>query len=106
MLPLRLKSPSQPLVFCFTGVSSLCTAITALYEAYPNVSASLCLWEEKYFLAVHSRLKTRRAIFCILTEYADFLGPGSVIYSFYEEHGKNISQNAVAELGAAMHFGK
>lgn len=99
---MRLKSPLQPLVFCFSGVSPLCSAIVKLYDCYPDVHASLCLWEQKYFLAVHSRLKMRRTVFCTLTEYGKYLGPGSVIYSFYEEHGKSISQNAVAELGAAM----
>lgn len=69
---------------------------------YPQVSASLCLCGRKYYLAVHSQLKMRRKVSGLCAEFGTYLGPGSVQYAFYEEHGKKISHNAVAELGAAF----
>lgn len=102
VLPVQLKAPLQPLVFCFSGVSHLCTAVARLYDFYPQVKASLCLYDRKYYLAVHSKLKMRRKVFRLLVEFGSYLGPGSVTYAFYEEHGKNISDDAVSELGAAF----
>ena len=102
---MRLKTPAQPLVFRFSGVSPLCGAVAKLYEIYPGVEASLCLYRENYFLAVHSSLEKRVRVFRAASEYGAFLGPGSVLYSYYEEHGRRISCNAVAELGAALHGG-
>lgn len=99
---MRLKFPSQPLVFCFSGVTALCSAVAKLYKAYPALKASLCLQEQTYYLAVYSRLKMRRSVYFSMIEYGSYLGPGRVIYSFYEEHGKRISLDAVAEIGAAM----
>lgn len=103
VLPLKLKAPSQPLVFCFLSVSPLCGAVAKLYDIYPDVSASLCVCGRKYYLAVHAKLKMRRRVFGVCAEFGTYLGPGSVMYAFYEEHGKKISHDAVAELGAALH---
>ncbi len=102
---MRLKTPSQPLVFCFSGVSSLCGAVEKLYDIYPDVCASLCFYKHCYFLAVHSRLLMRGKVRGILEEYGKFLGPNGVLYSFCEEHGIPITHNAVAELGAALRNG-
>lgn len=99
---MRLKFPSQPLVFSFFGVSALCDAVSALYDRYPRLSASLCLSGGIYYLAAHTSLSARKSVYCTLSEYGNFLGPGSVLYAFHEEHGKSISRNAVAELGAAL----
>lgn len=99
---MRLKSPPQPLVFCFSGVSPLCGAVAKLYDIYPEVSAYLCLNAEKYYLAVYASLAMRRRVFSIVMEYGSYLGPGSVKYSFYEEHGQKITHEAVAKLGAAL----
>jgi len=103
VLPLRLKTPSQPLVFCFSGVTPLCGAVAKLYDIYPDVTASLCLYRCQYYIAVYSKLTMRRHVWSAAIEFGVYLGPGSVMYSFYEEHGKKISHNAVTELGAALH---
>lgn len=102
VLPLRLKKPVQPLVFCFSEVSPLCGAAAALYELSPNVGARLCLYNRKYYLAVNSTLKMRAPTCRTVGKYGRFLGPCRVLYSFYEEHGKIISKNAVQELGGAL----
>lgn len=102
VLPLRLKTPSQPLVFCFSGVSPLCGAVEKLYDIYPDARASLCFYRGCYFLAVYSSLAMRGKVRSLLYEYGKFLGPSGVLYSFCEEHGMPITHNAVTELGAAL----
>lgn len=99
---MRLKSSSQPLVFCFPNVSALCNAVGKLYDFHSLLAASLCCCQNKYYLAVHATLRSRRKVYDIVSEYGVFLGPGSVRYAYFEEHGFSISHNAVAELGAAL----
>jgi len=103
VLPLRMKSPAQPLVFCFSDVSELMGAVEKLFEIDCGIKARLCLNRDRYFLAVYSSLSKRSKFFCVVSEYGKYLGPGSVLYSFFEEHGKKISDDAVNELGSAIH---
>lgn len=60
------------------------------------------MYRDFYFLAVYSSLSRRGAAARICVPYGLFLGPARVLYSYLEEHGCGISQNAVAELGAAL----
>lgn len=99
---MRLKKPAQPLVFCFPNVSALCGAASELCGLYPGVKARLSLYREKYFLAVYSSLGQRASVVRALGEYGLFLGPGRVLYSFYEEHGRLLSRDAVKELGGPL----
>ncbi len=99
---MRLKTPSQPLVFCFSGVSALCGAVEKLYDLYPKASASLCLYKNCYYMAVYSCLAMRGKVHGILSEYGKFMGPSGVLYSFFEEHGTFITRDAVTQLGAAF----
>ena len=102
---MRLKYPAQPLVFSFSGVTPLCGAVSKIYEIYPDVDAALCLYRDRYFLAVYAGLSMRGRVFRTAGEYGAYLGPGRVLYSFFEEHGQSISRNAVEDLGAALHRG-
>ncbi|WP_099205592.1 hypothetical protein [Scatolibacter rhodanostii] len=99
---MRLKTPSQPLVFCFSGVSPLCGAVEKLYDIYPDARASLCLHKTCYYVAVFCRLSMRGKVRGTLSEYGKFIGPSGVLYSFCEEHGTFITHDAVTELGAAF----
>jgi len=102
---LRLKHPAQPLVFCFSGVSALCGAVVRLYGAVPDAPASLCVYGGRYYLAVYAGLRERRQVILAAEEFGVYLGPACVLYAFYAEHGRELSQNAVAELGAALYRG-
>ena len=50
MLHVRLKRPAQPLVFQFQRAGSLCAAVACLYQAWPKLEASLCLYRGAYYL--------------------------------------------------------
>ena len=102
---LRLKRPAQPLVFCFPGVSALCGAVARIYGVFPNAPALLCLYQGRYYLAVSASLRERRQIFLAAGEFGAYLGAAPVLYSYYAEHGRELSRNAVAELGTALHRG-
>lgn len=99
---MRLKHPPQPLVFSFRGVSSLCGAVSAVYELLPQVPSSLCLYRGIYFLALQVPLRYRIPVAAAATEFGAYLGPGAVLYAFFEEHGQKISSNVVALLGKAL----
>lgn len=98
----RLKFPAQPLVFCFSEVSALCGAVVRLYSLVPCTAASLSVYRGRYYLAVHAGLRKRRLVFLIAGEFGEYLGPARVLYSYYAEHGRELSRNAVAELGSAL----
>lgn len=100
---MRLKRPAQPLVFYFSGVSALCGAIIRLYGAAPDVKASLCVYRGRYYLAVYAGLRERRQTRLAAGEFGTYLGPACVLYAFYVEHGRELSKNAVAELGSALY---
>ena len=99
---LRLKHPAQPLVFCFSGVSALCGAVAQIYGALPNAPALLCLFQGRYYLAVSAGLRERRQIFPAAGEFGAYLGAAPVLYAYYAEHGRELSRNAIAELGTAL----
>lgn len=102
----RLLSPAQPLVFCFSSVSALCAAVAALYGFAPDAAALLSVYRGRYYLAVYAGLLQRRHVASLIAEFAESLGPGRVLYAFYAEHGRELSRNAVAELGKALNRGK
>lgn len=104
-MPLRLKRPAQPLVFCFPGVSALCGAVTRLYGSAPDAPALLSLYRGRYYLAVSAALRERRQIFLAAAEFGAYLGAAPVLYAYYAEHGRELSRNAIAELGAALNRG-
>lgn len=99
---MRVKSPVQPLVFCYGEADSLCIAVSALYRSLPHMPALLCLCRGKYYLAVYSRLLERSRAYRAAMETGSYLGPAPVLYAFYAEHGRELSRNAIAELGAAL----
>ena len=99
---LRLKHPAQPLVFCFSGVSALCGAVVRLYGRFPDAPALLCLYQGRYYLAVAAGLRERRQIFLAAGEFGSYLGAAPVLYAYYAEHGRELSQNAISELGTAL----
>ena len=102
---LRLKRPAQPLVFCFSGVSALCGAVVRLYGLIPDAPAQLCLYHGRYYLAVSVSLRERRRIFLAAEEFGACLGAAPVLYAFYAEHGRELSRNAISELGTALSRG-
>lgn len=102
---LRLKHPAQPLVFCFSGVSALCSAVARIYGALPDAPALLCLYQGRYYLAVSAGLRERRRIFPAAGEFGSYVGAAPVLYAYYAEHGRELSRNAVSELGTALSGG-
>ena len=103
---LRLKRPAQPLVFCFPEVSALCGAVVRIYSALPRAPALLCLYQGRYYLAVLCALRERSRTFLAAGEYGAYLGAAPVLYSYYAEHGRELSRNAIAELGTAFTGGE
>lgn len=98
----KLKIPAQPLVFRFSEACALCGAIAWLYSFFPGTAASLSLYRGAYYLAVYAGLRKRRPIFLAAGAFGDYLGPAPVLYSYYAEHGRELSRNAVLELGRAL----
>ena len=99
---LRLKRPAQPLVFCFSGVTALCGAVGRIYRALPHAPALLCLYQGRYYLSVFVSLRERRQIFSAAGEFGAYMGAAPVLYSYYAEHGRELSRNAISELGTAL----
>ena len=100
---MRLKTPVQPLVFRFMDATSLCGAVTDLYEQCPYTPASLALYHGVYYLAVRCSLGKRSTARKAAATYGKPLGACGVLYAYYEEHGRSLSQDAIAELGGALH---
>lgn len=101
-LPVRMKTPPQPLVFCYNGPTALCAAVAELYRLEPKVPSALCVWRGKYYLRVEARLNRRKCVAETGGQYGVCLGPCPVLYAFCQEHGEEITQNAVAQLGGAL----
>lgn len=101
----KIVSSAQPLVFCFASVSAMCTAVAELYRLLPNEKAGLCIYRGGYYLAVHAPLMKRRCALFAVGALGECLGAGRVQYAFYAEHGRELSQNAVAELGKVLSGG-
>ncbi len=97
---MKLKRPAQPLLFCFSGVTPLCAAAEALYQLYPGLGAELCLYRGRYFLSVYAGLSQRRQVLRAASESGSYLGPAQVLYAYCSEHGRELSRNALTDLGA------
>lgn len=99
---MRLKRPPQPLVVRYTGATALCDGVAGLYEKYPQLKATLCLYREKYYLKAAVRLSQRPQVSRTAEEYGTVLGACPVLYAYCEEHGRRLSADAVKELGGAL----
>lgn len=102
VLPMRLKRPPQPLVVRYAGATALCDGVAGLYERYPHLKASLCLYGGNYYLKAAVDLKARPQVRRTAEEYGTVLGACPVLYAFCEEHGRWLSADAVKELGGAL----
>lgn len=97
---MRLKSPAQPLVFCFSDASSLCAAVQALYRLRPRLTAGLTLSGGRYYLCVQAPLRDRQVVRRIACRCC--LGASPVLYAYRREHGLELSQNVIKELGGPL----
>ncbi len=107
---MRLKTPAQPLVFCFAEVSALLGAVARLYSRFncaeKRVAASLSVYRGRYYLAVYGGFLQRQRVVEAVGRPGRCLGPAPTLYAYYAEHGRELSQNAVAELGGALGRGE
>ena len=99
---MRLKRPAQPLVFRFPGATPLCGAAAALYERFPQVESSLCLYRGAYYLKVCATLAQRPEVRRKAAPFGASLGASPVLYAYCEEHGRCLSTDAVGELGGVL----
>lgn len=99
---MKLKRPPQPLVFQYESATALCGAVASLYRHRP-LRASLCLYRGRYYLEVRCGLGKRGRVRRACRPYGPCLGPSPVLYAYFEEHGLPLSQDAVAQLGGALH---
>ena len=99
---MRLKRPAQPLVFQFQRAGSLCAAVACLYQAWPKLEASLCLYRGAYYLKAAAALRQRQSVRRLAAPFGKPLGACPVFYAYCEEHGRCLSTNAVEELGGAL----
>lgn len=97
---MRLKSPAQPLVFCFSDATSLCAAVQALYRLRPHLTAGLSLSGGCYYLCVQAPLRDRQVVRRVSP--ACCLGAAPVLYACRREHGAELSRNAIQELGRPL----
>ena len=95
---MRLKRPAQPLVFQFQRAGSLCAAVACLYQAWPKLEASLCLYRGAYYLKAAAALRQRQSVRRLAAPFGKPLGACPVFYAYCEEHGRCLSTNAVEEL--------
>ena len=100
VLPWRLKTPAQPLVFCFSDASSLCAAVQALYRLRPALTAGLSLSGGRYYLAVQAPLRDRQVVRRVAPGCC--IGSAPVLYAYRREHGAELSKNAIHELGRPL----
>lgn len=99
---MKLKTPPQPLVFMYDGPTALCAAVSELYRMEPGTPSSLCVWRGRYYLKVSAKLSKRKRLVETGGRWGRCLGACPVLYSFCREHGCEITQNAVAQLGGAL----
>lgn len=99
---MRIKTPAQPLLFRFRGVTALMAAVATLYGAWPAMGGRLSLFQGRYYLLLAAGLSQRGTVRCALMPYGEPLGASPVLYAFFAEHGRELSRDAVAELGRAM----
>ena len=84
------------------GPAGLCAAVACLYQAWPKLEASLCLYRGGYYLKASAALSQRPAVRRAAAPYGRALGSCPVFYAYCEEHGLCLSTNAVEELGGAL----
>lgn len=94
--------PPQPLVFVYDGPTALCAAVSELYREEPQAPSELCMWRGRYYLQVGAGLGARKRLAGIGGRWGHCLGACPVLYSFCREHGREISRDAVAQLGGAL----
>lgn len=99
---MRLKTPPQPVVFRFDGPTALCAAVEEIYRMDPQAPSALCRWRGRYFLQVRAGLHMRGRLARSGARYGACLGASPVLYAYCQEHGKEISRDAVAKLGRAL----
>ena len=99
---MKLKRPPQPLVFVYDGPTALCAAVCELYRLEPKAPSALCMWRGRYYLQVGAPLRGRRRVWRAGERWGQCLGARPVLYAFCGEHGREISRNAVAQLGGAL----
>lgn len=100
VLPLRLKTPAQPLVFCFRDATALCAAVQELYRLRPRLAAGLALSGGRYYLSVQAPLRDRQVVRACAP--LSCLGAAPVLYAYRREHGTELSRNAIKELGRPL----
>lgn len=99
---MKLKTPPQPLVFVYDGPTALCAAVSELYRLEPRTPSALCMWRGRYYLQVGACLGKRRRLARVGERWGLCLGACPVLYAFCREHGREISRDAVAQLGGAL----
>lgn len=99
---MKLKKPPQPLVFGLADAGKVCGAVGKLYREWPGLGASLCGYQGRYFLAVRCPLALRGAVRRVVGGLGRFLGPSPVLYSFFAEHGRELSRDILSDLGARL----
>lgn len=99
---MKLKRPPQPLVFVYDGPTALCAAVAELYRREPGAPSALCVWRGRYYLQVGAGLSRRRRVIRAGGRWGRCLGASPVLYAFCREHGREISQDAVSQLGGAL----
>ena len=102
---MRIKTPAQPLVFRFQGVSALMLAVQRLYALRPCPHSRLALFAGQYYLAVGGGFGQRDRVLRAVGASGRRLGACPVLYAYLAEHGREISRNAVQELGRALFGG-
>lgn len=103
---MKLALRPQPLVFSFRGAGPLCAAAAALYDCLPHAASRLSLYGGRYYLAVGASLGERPLARRAAGPFGRELGPCPVLYAFFEEHGRCLSRDAVAQLGGALRRNK
>ena len=99
---MRLKRSAQPLVFQFQRAGSLCAAVACLYQAWPKLEASLCLYRGAYYLKAAAALRQRQSVGRLAPGLGTPLGACPGCYAHCARHRRGLSTNAVEELGGAL----
>lgn len=98
----KIKRPVQPLVYKLGGTRALCGAIAELSRIRPKLSGSLSIYRGRYYLAVRSPLLARGRVRAAVGRYGQGLGAARVLYAYCAEHGRELSCDAIAELGGPI----
>ncbi len=102
--PLAQSKPQSfdtPLIFEADNLHSLQSLAKRLQQRYNHVIAksSLYLIDGKYRLLIYTFCRMEKKIISLATEYALFLGRGSILGEFTKEQGKEIiNENALETI--------